>query len=133
MQAVLYLAKYSASHPVLLKEISDSLKIPRPYLSKLLQGLIRDGIVASHKGTRGGFSLARASNTIRLEEILRSVEGSSIHERCVLGFLSCRDSNPCPVHPEWIRARSLIHGILTRRTIDELTTRFDLTRRESES
>ncbi len=133
MQAVLYLAKHSASHPILLKEIAESLNIPRPYLNKLLQVLIRAGIVESHKGLRGGFSLARPANTIRLEDVVRSVEGHAISERCVLGFPSCNEANPCPVHADWKHARSIIHGILSNRTIDEITTGFDITHRVSDS
>lgn len=127
MQAVLFLARHSASGPILLRDISDSLRIPRPFLNKLLQILVRDGIVESHKGSHGGFSLARPSDTIRLEEIIRSVEGHSLFERCVLGFPSCRESNPCPVHAEWKQARSIIVDILNRRTVAELSDGFEIT------
>jgi len=133
MQAVLFLARHSASGPILLRDSSGSLSIPRPFLNKPLQVLVRDGIVESHRGSHGGFSLARPSNTIRLEEIIRSVEGRSLFAKCVLGFPSCRESNPCSLHMEWNQARSIILNILNKRTVAELSSGFEITRSVLES
>ncbi len=120
-QAVLLLARAPQGKPVLLREISASLGIPHHFLNKVLQLLTRDGVVVSHKGTRGGFTLGRSPEEIRLSEITRAVDGESFLGGCVLGFPSCSDEVPCPVHSEWQRAKDITLNMLNEKTVAALS------------
>ncbi len=58
LHALGYIAAYSEKgKPVSSQMISSYIKVPRPYLAKILQPLVKDGILISTKGTGGGFLL----------------------------------------------------------------------------
>lgn len=79
IEAVLDIAYYGGSQPVQSGDISTRQGIPRRYLEQVLQHLVRSGILAGHRGPKGGYLLAREKRRINLGEIVRSVrlfEGS---------------------------------------------------------
>ena len=75
MAAVAYIAERHEQGPVLAKEISEEHSIPVEYLLKILQQLVRAGILRSKRGTRGGFSLAKPPKNVTLLEIIEAVNG----------------------------------------------------------
>ena len=124
-QALLYLARRNDPSPVLLREISDALQIPHHFLSKILQQLVREGLVVSHKGANGGFSLGKAAERISLLDIVSAVEGKAFMTGCVLGFPNCGDRNPCPIHNQWKEARANLLEMLGAQSIDVLSRSMD--------
>lgn len=79
IEAVLDIAYYGGSQPVQSGDISTRQGIPRRYLEQVLQHLVRSGILAGHRGPKGGYLLAREKRRINLGEIVRAVrqfEGS---------------------------------------------------------
>ncbi len=73
--AVAYVAKQQKHGIVLSQSISKKYDIPLEYLLKILQQLVRAGVLRSKRGPRGGFLLARPAKKISLLEIVESVEG----------------------------------------------------------
>ena len=63
---LLYLAAQPAGRTVMIEEISAAEKIPKSFLAKIFQLLAKDGLVRSHRGAGGGFSLAQAPSAISL-------------------------------------------------------------------
>lgn len=59
LQAILYLASRKNKEYFSAKEIAEDLKIPKEFISKILQSLVEFNIVGSKKGKNGGFFLAR--------------------------------------------------------------------------
>ena len=84
-----------------IKDIAREEGLPPYFLSKILQILARHKILDSAKGPTGGFKLARPNNEILLKEIVFSIEGEDVYERCAVGFLECNDETPCPMHEIW--------------------------------
>lgn len=121
LQAVLYLAKESDHQPILLREISDTLRIPHHFLSKVLQTLARDELIVSYKGANGGFALARPADEIALIDIVRAVDGTAVFDHCLLGFRKCGDQSPCPVHHMWKEAREIVQDMLENKTVADLS------------
>lgn len=76
LQAMLELAKATTDEPVMLSTIAEGQGISRKYLHALLTVLRSAGLVISTRGSRGGFSLARDSKNINLNQILEALEGS---------------------------------------------------------
>ncbi len=126
LQAVLYLSQRPNESPALLRDIAQDLNIPYHFLNKVLQTLTRDNIVVSHKGSNGGFALARSPKEIYLLDIVRAVDGDSFLNGCVVGFPGCGDENPCPVHPQWKKAKKMILTMLQKKTLAELGKGLDL-------
>jgi Rrf2 family protein len=75
IMGVLYLAEKSEPQVTPLSEISEARQIPEKFLAKIFQSLARSGIVRSHRGVRGGFTLARDPSEIAIKEILESIQG----------------------------------------------------------
>ena len=74
--AVGYIAQNYKDGAVLAARISKEYNIPLEYLLKILQQLVRANVLRSKRGPRGGFFLARASDSITLLEIIEAVYGS---------------------------------------------------------
>ena len=73
IEAVLDIAYNAGSLPVQSGEITRRQGIPRRYLEQVLQHLVRTGILAGHRGPRGGYLLGRERRRITIGEIVRAV------------------------------------------------------------
>jgi Rrf2 family transcriptional regulator, iron-sulfur cluster assembly transcription factor len=120
MQAVLYLAAREKGTLVSADEISKVLKIPREFVSKILQSLRDSGLISSSKGKSGGFSLAKPASRIKLIDVVAAIDGLDMFDSCVLGFPECSPTHPCPVHNTWGSLRTQTYDMLTSETIDKL-------------
>jgi Rrf2 family protein len=120
MQAVLYLAAREKGTLVSADEISKVLKIPREFVSKILQSLRDSGLISSSKGKSGGFSLAKDASRIKLIDVVAAIDGLDMFDSCVLGFPECSPTYPCPVHNTWGPLRTQAYDMLTSETIDKL-------------
>ena len=105
LRAAIYLAERpGANH--LSREIAEALSVPAQYLAKILQDLVRAGLLVSAKGRGGGFRLALPADRIRLIQVVRAIEGERYAQGCVLGLPSCSDEEPCALHSVWKQTRS---------------------------
>ena len=119
MQAVLYLAAHRTDGVTRGDDIAATLKVPKEFVSKILQSLTASGIVASKKGKFGGFALAKDPSLIRLIDIVAAIDGLEMFDSCVLGFPNCTPDTPCPVHDTWGELRTLAYNMLTDETLDK--------------
>jgi Rrf2 family protein len=78
----------------LLSELTDT---PAPYLSKLLQVLVRCGLVRSRRGVNGGFILARNPDQITIFDVVQAVEPIKRIRRCPLN-IGEHSGGLCPLH-----------------------------------
>lgn len=120
LQSVLFLSTKNQDEAFNSGQISEQLKIPKEFVSKVLQQLTKSGIVSSRKGNSGGFFLAKDPKNIRLIHIVEAIDGLEIFRKCVLGFPNCSNDNPCPVHNNWGRLRDEAFAMLTIQTLAEL-------------
>lgn len=120
MQAVLYLAAQEPGTVVPSEQISRILKIPKEFISKILQSLRESGLIGSTKGKAGGFCLAKSPSEIKLIDIVEAIDGLEMFDSCVLGFPDCSPDTPCPVHDKWGVLRNQAHDMLTSETLDKL-------------
>ncbi len=120
MQAVLYLAAQEKGTLVSAEDISKVLKIPREFISKILQSLRESGLISSSKGKSGGFTLAKDPSRIKLIDVVSAIDGLEMFDSCVLGFPECSPTLPCPIHTTWGALRTQTYDMLTSETIDKL-------------
>ena len=120
MQAILYLAAQEKNTLVSAEDISKVLKIPREFISKILQSLRESGLISSSKGKSGGFSLAKPASRIKLIDVVAAIDGLDMFDSCVLGFPECSPTHPCPVHNIWGTLRTQTYDMLTSETVDKL-------------
>ena len=123
LQAILYIATHPIGTTVPAENISQALKIPREFVSKILQDLKTSGLVCSVKGKSGGFSLGKDPSEIKLIDIVEAIDGLEMFNSCVLGFPECAPDSPCPVHDKWGILRDQAYQMLKAETLDQLKER----------
>ncbi len=117
LRALVYIVAESDGENMLIRDIAGRLGIPYHVLAKLFQNLVRKGILASFKGPTGGMLLARDPNDIRLIEIVEAVDGTGFLSGCFMGIDKCSDSNPCPLHYDWVGIRKEIVRMLSSQSL----------------
>jgi len=126
LQAVLYLSTEREGELFNASQVSQKVKQPKEFVSKVLQILTASGIVGSKKGKNGGFFLAKPAKEIHLIEIVDAIDGKTVFENCVLGFPECDDTHPCPVHGTWGKIRDEAYNMLMNETLEDLKSKtFD--------
>lgn len=120
LQAVLYLSVKKQNVIVSAVEVSQELKVPKEFVSKVLQILTDSGIVGSKKGKNGGFYLAKRPANIKLIDIVEAIDGLELFNTCVLGFPGCSVAEPCPVHDKWGKLREEAYKMLSEETLEQL-------------
>lgn len=103
------------------EEISESEEIPLPVLSKVLQELVRRGLLESRRGPGGGFKLSRRPELITLRDIVAAIDGLDQFMECVVGLKSCSEDAPCPLHSGWKEMREQILSSLETTTLAEMS------------
>ena len=98
LRALIYLAQNKENGTVTLNEITDTLFIPKAFLSKILQQLSRKGLIRSLKGPSGGFVLAVEPGELTLNEIVTEVDGDQRVFECFGLETSCNLTGDCRIH-----------------------------------
>ena len=117
---VLYLAKQPKGKIVSLSEISREEDIPEKFLAKIFQSLTRFGLIRSHRGARGGFSLARPANRITVKELLEAIQGTLCFARCLNVLEDCEKKEICKLRGILQKAQDDAAKILTANTLADL-------------
>ncbi|HNR41290.1 MAG TPA: Rrf2 family transcriptional regulator [Bacteroidales bacterium] len=125
IRAVIYLAsKDGRNNKIGIRQISEDLKLPTPYLAKILQNLVRHRILSSTKGPNGGFSLLKKPESITLLDIVRIIDGEELLTNCIIHNGSCnsvkKSMKPCPVHDDFTRIRTDLINMFKGKTIAEI-------------
>lgn len=116
IQAMLYLVSHK-NEIVGLKEIAEDLEIPQYFLSKIMQVLVKRGLISSIKGPNGGFRIKMAPDQISLLAIVDIIDGLSAFDRCGIGMKLCDDAYPCPIHEKFKPFRDDIRKFLEKQTV----------------
>jgi len=119
LQSVLFLSTKEQGKVYNAQAVSQKVKQPKEFVSKVLQSLTKCGIVGSHKGKNGGFFLAKPPENIKLIEIVKAIDSDIVFKNCVLGFPGCSDENPCPVHSTWGKIRTETYDMLRKESLAE--------------
>lgn len=94
VRALIFIAKFKKDI-VSVPELVRKLKIPRPFLRKILQRLNKEKILRSYKGQGGGFSLRRPAEKISLQDLIEIFQGSLKLNECIFKKDVCPDKNIC--------------------------------------
>jgi Rrf2 family protein len=122
VRCVLYLAR-EKDLVANVTEISHAMQIPKTFLAKILQRLIRSKIVGSLRGMNGGFKLAKKPVDISLLDIMEAIQGPAGINVCAVDSKKCQRSSSCAVHPVWVDIRKEVENRLKKETIDKLRGR----------
>jgi len=121
IRAVTRLAAVRPDGYVLLDELCEGTDLPRHFVAKIFQDLVRKGLLLSAKGRGGGFALAKPANEIRLYDIVAVIDGVEQFDQCVVGIEKCNDDQSCPLHDNWKPLREKIKEFLILTTLDQMS------------
>jgi Rrf2 family protein len=100
-------------------QIAAVTRIPLAYLSKVMQGLSRAGLVESRRGLHGGFTLIRPAEELTIWDVMEAVEPLRRIRTCPLGLESHR-LRLCPLHKKLDDALALIERVMRDTTLAEV-------------
>ncbi|WP_455381740.1 RrF2 family transcriptional regulator [Salinispira pacifica] len=115
---------YLARHPdqvTVIGEIASRMKIPNSFLAKIMQKLARAGLVESHRGVKGGFTLSREPARISLYDVILAMEGPVVLNMCAVHSKECGLSATCSIHPFWVELRRDVEARLKGEDFATLT------------
>src|SRR5712671_4565365 len=103
------------------REIAALYDIPIELMAKVLQRLVRRGLLASQQGTRGGYQLARAPLLISVVDVIQAIDGPVTVTACSsTEDGNCEQFAKCNVRDPLWRVRERILSALGECTIAEL-------------
>ncbi len=123
IRALVVVALFGQSHPVLLRDIAKRQQISLLYLQQLVNPLISGGIIRSVRGRGGGISLAKPAADISLGEIVQLLVGSMAPSECVNNPESCPRSKSCATRDTWVEMNNSINSVLGSTSIQDLVDR----------
>jgi Rrf2 family protein len=106
------------------KDMAEAYRIPLPLLSKVLQKLVRTGMLVSEQGVNGGYKLARPAGDINTLEVIRAIDGPIILTQCFTEHaepVECAQTALCPVREPLRKVHEGILRLLSSITIADLT------------
>jgi len=107
-----------------LKEISDQLRIPQPYLAKILQTLARKKILHSTKGPHGGFLLSVPADKLTLMDIIDAIDGRNFFDSCYVTGEKCNFDKPddgrCILHNDLRVEKVRLEKFFSSKTVEQL-------------
>jgi Rrf2 family cysteine metabolism transcriptional repressor len=123
-RVLLELALHWGEGPVLLKDIAQRQHIPLPYLQQLIGPLTKKRIIMTSRGPRGGISLLKPPNEVRLSEVVQLLDGSIARVKCVDNPEICSFSGLCVTHDIWGEVKKATSKVLESVTLQELVWRW---------
>jgi len=117
---VIYLAEKDINNITPLSEISEAQDIPEKFLAKIFQSLSKTGIIRSHRGVRGGFSLAKDASDIGILEILQAIQGPYNLMKCTNNRSVCDKDGFCSLRELLILAEKQLLSVFGNYTLKDL-------------
>jgi Rrf2 family protein len=112
---------------VSVTEIAEEIDSPVAFTAKILQQLTRNNIVHSVKGPTGGFEIDREDmDDVKLNMIVKAIDGDKIYVGCGLGLKECNANKPCPLHDKFVDIRTNLRTMLQSTSLYELATGLEV-------
>lgn len=119
IRAICMMAK-NTDRLVSVTDIVKTLKIPRPFLRKILQLLNKKGIIKSYKGIGGGFKLERAPDKIFLKDVVGIFQGTLKINECFFKKTLCPNRKVCPLKKKLDKIEAYVSSELGGITVSDL-------------
>jgi Rrf2 family protein len=120
LMALKYLAEQAASGAQSAKDIAEAYHIPPQLLAKILQTLAKAGLLVSHAGTNGGYSLARSASEITAFEVIRAIDGPLFITSCITIHGACDLAGHCTIKEPLRKVNDSIKDLLSGIKIGDL-------------
>ena len=102
------------------REIAEQYGIPIELMAKVLQRLVRIGLLASTQGTRGGYTLGRPPAAISVADVIEAIDGPFTVTACSTEKNDCEQYSKCSIRDPLWQIRERIAAALGTVTIAEI-------------
>jgi Rrf2 family protein len=102
------------------REIAEQYDIPIELMAKVLQRLVRTGMLVSTQGTRGGYTLGRVSGSITVADVIQAIDGPFTVTACSTEKHDCEQYSKCSIRDPLWQIRERIAAALGTVTIAEI-------------
>jgi Rrf2 family protein len=116
LRAVIYLAAQERDKCCSSAQIAKQQGVPKKFLEKIIQDLIRAGLVKSKRGSTGGYTLARSAEAISFCDVIEAIEGPIAVNVCLDHELGCDQMPRCTMIGVWREVQRNITEVLSRTT-----------------
>ncbi len=120
MLGLLNLARKAPEELVMIDDVSREESIPKSFLAKIFQSLVKSGIVKSTRGSGGGFTLAKAPNKISVLEVIEAIEGKIAFQRCQQEEPDCEHVGGCALCGLLGEAQASLKEVFSKTTLADL-------------
>ena len=121
IKAVIYLSsKLGSGEKSGIKEIAEYIDASEHSVGKFLQLLVREEVICSSKGPKGGFYITEAQYLQPILNIIETIDGNNVFNQCGLGFHKCSSEHPCPIHNDYKGIRDLFEKLCREKKIVDL-------------
>jgi FeS assembly SUF system regulator len=102
------------------REVAEQLALPLPMVSKVMKSLARAGVLESHRGAKGGFSLTKRPEDLTVASMISSLEGPVALTECALAESLCEHEGTCSVQQPWNVINVAVQNTLATVTLADL-------------
>jgi Rrf2 family protein len=120
LRAVIYLSGQDPEKCCSIAEIARQQGIPKKFLEKIIQDLLRSGLIKSKRGSCGGYALARLPHEISFHDVIQAIEGPIAVNVCLDEHLSCDQLSRCAMIGVWSEVQRKIVEVFARTTLADL-------------
>ena len=104
------------------REIAEQYDIPIELMAKVLQRLVRTGLLVSTQGTRGGYTLGRPALAISVADVIQAIDGPVTVTACSTQKNDCEQYQKCSIRDPLWQIRERIVAALDTVTLAEMAT-----------
>jgi FeS assembly SUF system regulator len=110
------------------RDLSAENQLPLPTVSKLMKQLLAAKLLVSHRGIKGGYSLARPARDISVADIVAALEGPIALTECSPDVIGLCDFEPrCPIRTNQQIISKVVAGALAKLSLADLVQPLQLT------
>ena len=120
LRAVIYLSDQPPEKCSSIAEIAKRQGVPKKFLEKIIQDLVRRDLIKSKRGSAGGYMLARSAKTISFCDVIEAIEGPLAVNVCLDHEAGCDQIPRCTMIGVWTELQRSITEVLRRTTIAAL-------------
>jgi len=120
LMAMKHLAEHGHDRACSAKDVAESYGIPQEALAKILQRLVKAGLLVSQHGTNGGYILARDAEKISAFEVIRAIDGPLFITSCITVRGECDQTDRCTIREPLRRVNESIEQVLKGISISEM-------------
>jgi len=125
LMAVRHLALPDGPSSTSAREIAEQYDIPLELMAKVLQRLVRAGLLISTQGTRGGYTLSRMPAAISVSDVMQAIDGPFTVTACSTDNHDCDQYDKCSIRDPLWKIRERIAATLNTVTIAAMAADSD--------